>query len=115
MKEIMPRLYGRVSKNYVEIKSIGGEEFEAESSKKLLKALSEGGRFFRTDKLLLHKMHLRKCHRNVRYLDMLGDIDFICTGYAFDGIKWVRHSWGLADGRIVETTRRRKKYFGIQI
>ena len=54
-----------------------------------------------------------QCHWNVATLYDDAAIDSIVTGYALsdDGL-WRQHSWGLKDGRIVETTTRRDAYVG---
>lgn len=57
-----------------------------------------------------------RCHGNVaRLWNQFKDEGFeIVTGYALteDGM-WRQHSWGRMDGFTIETTVKRKKYFGV--
>ena len=54
------------------------------------------------------------CHSNVAGLYQAKRVDTIVTGFALskDGL-WREHTWGLKGGRVVETTERRVKYFGM--
>jgi hypothetical protein len=54
------------------------------------------------------------CHQNAVALWRAGECDAIGTGYALsnDGL-WREHSWGIRDGKPVETTVPRLKYYGI--
>lgn len=58
--------------------------------------------------------HPSDCHSNVAGLWDLtkGDVRIV-TGWALsdDGL-WRQHTWGLRYGTIIETTVKRKKYFG---
>jgi len=72
-----------------------------------------------TGAVVLKRMARSACHRNVAklWLAKPGKLSAIGTGYALsdDGL-WRQHSWGLrADGRIVETTIARQKYFGLML
>lgn len=65
----------------------------------------------------LNEMEVSKCHDNtMNWYESLGDKNsaYVCTGYCLsdDGL-WRGHSWGLANGKIVETTVARKIYFGL--
>ena len=57
----------------------------------------------------------RACHQNSARLWLSEHREgfALCTGWALsdDGM-WRQHSWGLKDGRVVETTEPRVGYFG---
>jgi len=63
-------------------------------------------------------MRRNMCHLNSAELFATGKATALCTGFAlFDGL-WAQHSWALErqkDGtnRIIETTGKRDRYFGI--
>jgi hypothetical protein len=66
----------------------------------------------------------QECHWNAAALFHTGKVDAIGTGYALGAGKhvtddtWFPHSWGIKDGKIVETTKANfpiKKYFGITL
>lgn len=66
-----------------------------------------------------------ECHSNVAKMLKFGSpVGYIkrplegvqvATGWALnEGGTWVKHSWGVLNGRIIETTRRKRlKYFGV--
>lgn len=55
-----------------------------------------------------------KCHWNVATLYVRNEVDHVVTGWALsDDSLWRSHTWGLQKKRVVETTERRKKYFGV--
>lgn len=62
------------------------------------------------------KGEANQCHKNTSNLYLAGKVDTIVTGYALssDGL-WRQHSWGLSDGKVIETTERRVKYFGVSL
>lgn len=73
------------------------------------------GALFR-GKPLLKRMRASSCHSNMAELRKKRKIDKIATGYGLsrDGLAvWRQHSWGIKDGKIVETTVRRAKYWGV--
>jgi hypothetical protein len=57
-----------------------------------------------------------ECHWNVAKLQENKEIDSTVIGYAFsDDLGWFQHTWGLKNGKIVETTsgnQNAKGYFG---
>jgi hypothetical protein len=65
----------------------------------------------------MRKDRIGQCHANAARLwwESQGQIR-IGTGYFMhdDGV-WEQHSWGLDDDRIIETTIRCTKYFGIRL
>ena len=57
------------------------------------------------------------CHANAARLWRASEIESIGTGYALsdDGL-WREHSWGWRQGDVlVETTERRRAYFGVKL
>lgn len=62
----------------------------------------------------LYKMEPHQCHKNTSLLYDDGKVDFIVTGYALseDGF-WRQHTWGLRDGKFIETTAKRTYYYGV--
>jgi hypothetical protein len=61
-------------------------------------------------------MDASRCHWNVSKLFTKGKIDSICTGYALAADKgWRQHTWGLKNGKIVETTYKYQAYFGVEL
>lgn len=44
------------------------------------------------------------CHWNVAELYRRGDIDSIVIGYTNNGDAWYQHTWGLKNGKVIETT-----------
>ena len=47
-----------------------------------------------------------------------GDVDQIVIGYAKDGGRWHQHTWGMKDGKVVETTRGNfgvTEYYGLPL
>jgi hypothetical protein len=82
----------------------------------LIGKLLDRGRYFSRAGALMMRGLPSQCHANAltMFVETRGDIR-ICTGYALsdDGL-WRQHSWGVTseDGRIVETTAHRVRYFG---
>jgi hypothetical protein len=70
-------------------------------------------KFYLANNVELIKMKQSSCHENCEKLFMEGKIDSCVFGYALsnDGLFRV-HSWGLKDGKIIETTEKRLLYFG---
>jgi hypothetical protein len=63
-------------------------------------------------------MQPNMCHLNSAELFAAGEATALCTGFALFGGLWTQHSWALErqeDGtnRILETTGKRERYFGI--
>ena len=58
-----------------------------------------------------------ECHWNAARLYAAGKIDAIGTGYVLtERNLWTQHSWGMKDGKIVETVKANvgsSKYFGV--
>jgi len=56
------------------------------------------------------------CHNNISNLGKAKKIDLAFCGYALssDGL-WRFHSWGVANGKVVETTEKRLIYVGVCI
>lgn len=70
-----------------------------------------------TGKSLMRRGDASRCHANVANLwESNGGRLKICTGYAlsYDGA-WRQHTWGLWEGKIVETTQKRIAYFGFRL
>ena len=72
------------------------------------------GHEFSTVGLRMRRGAPSNCHENAVNLFASGVAAGVGTGYACDGILWRQHSWGLdARGRILETTVKGRKYFGL--
>jgi hypothetical protein len=57
-----------------------------------------------------------ECHVNAANLWRSGQSTAIGTGYALSDDLWREHSWGWdVDGRLIETTKVRDRYFGIRL
>ena len=92
--------------------SIGGEEIVPREELDLSKIIKRGKLF--KNKAILTKLRAISCHTNAAELYAAKNYK-IATGWALsdDGL-WRQHSWCI-DGKenIVETTKRRRKYFGV--
>lgn len=67
--------------------------------------LLRDGTFVTPDRVCLVPGAPCDCHRNVRNLLLSGMIQEAWCGYALPPSgEWTEHSWGIADGCIVETT-----------
>ena len=92
--------------------SIGGEEIVPREEPDLSKIIKRGKLF--KCKAKLTKLRMISCHTNAAELYATKGYK-IATGWALsdDGL-WRQHSWCI-DGKenIVETTKSRKKYFGV--
>ena len=80
-----------------------------------IQTLLRRGEFMPGKRSELRRMASRSCHSNAADLwwNTEGRIRIV-TGWALskDGI-WRQHSWGLdPEGKVIETTERRKLYFG---
>jgi hypothetical protein len=77
--------------------------------------IAEYGKRFPAYRAVLCLGEPSNCHTNASRLFSAGVIDFVCTGYAYTAKDrmWRNHTWGLRDGRVIETTVRRQSYFGI--
>lgn len=61
----------------------------------------------------LRQMKFNQCHRNTSILLDNKEIDSIMTGFALSAdCKWYYHSWGMLQGKIIETCTLRKVYCG---
>ena len=91
---------------------IGGEEIVPREEPDLDKIIKRGKLF--KNKAILTKLRAISCHSNAAELFATKGYK-IATGWALsdDGL-WRQHSW-CVDGKnnIVETTKRRKRYFGV--
>jgi hypothetical protein len=97
---------------------IGGVEFVAPSfiDHEISALISSG---FTMDSLVeCESMEPNACHSNTARLWIANESGLvgIGTGYALsdDGL-WRQHSWGIRRNGILETTKRRVKYFGIAL
>ena len=91
---------------------IGGEEIVPREEPDLNKIIKRGKLF--KAKAILTKLRMTSCHTNAAELFATKDYK-IATGWALsdDGL-WRQHSWCFdSKNNIVETTKRRKKYFGV--
>jgi hypothetical protein len=81
--------------------------------------LLERGRYFPGARALMRLGAPSCCHGNVAmlHIESRGEVR-IAHGYALsdDGL-WRQHSWGVSaeDGRIIETTERRVRYYGFML
>lgn len=66
--------------------------------------------------ITLKKMKSSMCHQNIAAIWKFQrpSIASIATGYALseDGL-WRQHSWGILQEGLLETTKERRRYFGI--
>jgi hypothetical protein len=49
---------------------------------------------------------------------VIGKVDSIVIGYTNNGNGWYQHTWGLKNGRVVETTasnRNNSYYYGLEL
>ena len=91
---------------------IGGDEIVPREEPDLSKIIKRGKLF--KNKAILTKLRMISCHTNVAELYATKGYR-IATGWALsdDGL-WRQHSWCIdSKDNIVETTKRRKKYFGV--
>jgi hypothetical protein len=67
--------------------------------------------------VVLIKMIEGRCHDNVEILTMMGKIEKIGFGYVLNDndCRWREHSWGIKDGKIIETTIVRKVYVQLNV
>ena len=77
---------------------------------------SSRSHLFSQEEIIFKKGQPNQCHHNVTYYYNQGEIDSIVTGYGLgeNGI-WLQHSWGLKNGKVVETTVGRIRYFGVEL
>ena len=93
--------------------SIGGDFVVIWMGEPDLDKLLSRGRLFE-NKVILHEMQPNNCHANIARLWDRNKRIKIVTGWALsdDGL-WRQHSWGLKIPRLIETTEKRIKYFGV--
>jgi hypothetical protein len=97
---------------------IGGNRVLSQGPDPQLAELLKRGRSFPLEGLRRQVEEEHRCHSNTSRLwyESHGGIK-IATGYALaeEGF-WHQHTWGLDDGRVVETTSpRRERYFGVEL
>jgi hypothetical protein len=81
-----------------------------------LEELLTRGREFAVDRLRMRRGERHRCHANAtRFWYESGGSIAIATGYAYDGGLWFQHSWGLDGDRVIETTHRSVRYFGVEL
>lgn len=91
---------------------VGGVEIVAIYEEDIDLLLEEGKLFEKSVSTV--DMENSNCHSNVAYLYSEEKCDEICTGWALSEDQlWRQHSWALSNGRILETTEKRKKYYGV--
>jgi hypothetical protein len=74
------------------------------------------GKVVPTKGLIYKEMQSNECHANTATLWRRKKIDAVVTGFALsDDGGWRSHSWGVKNGKIVETTVKFKKYFGVKL
>ncbi len=106
--------------------SLGGDFVDPRKEPDLKKILERGQEFTMTsptriiyEHVVHHKMASGDCHKNVveLYRSSLFPKASIATGWALssDGL-WRQHSWlVMEEGKIVETTDLRNKYYGVKL
>lgn len=114
-RECMRNVYPRWLELESRLLEIGGTSVAIMPEPHLEMLLERGSKF--GAKSLSDKLNRCQCHSNVSFLWKNNKPeDFkITTGYALsaDGI-WRQHTWGRYMGTItIETTEKRKKYFGV--
>jgi hypothetical protein len=81
-----------------------------------LDILADRGQMMSKDGWSAQKGKKHACHPNSAKLYDKGKVDTIATGYARgSGGYWYQHSWGIKDGKIVETTVEFDEYFGVEL
>lgn len=74
------------------------------------------GKFYTNNGRRMVKMAANSCHRNISALYAYGKIDKIVTGYALaDDLGWRSHTFGLKNGKVVETTYQYDLYYGAEL
>lgn len=99
--------------------SLGGTDVN-EVYEENLSELLQKGVLFNPSKVVIVKMDVSKCHSNSacfwgNYTNEHGKESLkIATGWVLDGEKWYQHSWLYQPktNKIIETTHKRKLYFG---
>jgi hypothetical protein len=63
----------------------------------------------------MHRMRAINCHQNTSELYHDEKIDSIVTGWVLDyrDCVWRQHTWGIKGDKIIETTVKRKTYYGV--
>jgi len=96
------------------------DQMDRDPDKKLI--MSRGKATKKKDlskKRVLESMDEGKCHWNTGKLYDEGKIDAVVIGYAKNtSAGWHQHTWGIKDGKIVETTQSNMSstaYFGAQL
>jgi hypothetical protein len=95
--------------------AIGGKLVSWLGCEPHLKELVDRGRLFE-EPIRIRRMEQHRCHANAANLwvrDMESTV--LVTGYSLSNDHWVQHSWALKKGRLLETTWKREKYFGIAL
>ena len=89
--------------------------------------LTDRGRYYSPKSMIRMPLRPQKCHWNVAALYESGKIDKIVIGYMHNAASipdwlntntWIQHTWGLKDGKIVETTPanfRADNYYGMEL
>jgi hypothetical protein len=91
---------------------IGGAEIAPQPEPQLKKIMKRGEIIDLPVKM--QRMRSSNCHQNTSELYHDKRIDAIATGWVLnDDCVWRQHTWGLKDDHIIETTEKRKKYFGV--
>ncbi len=99
--------------------SFGGTKVNEIFEEDLDKLLTNG-KLFKPSKILVVKMKISRCHENSacfwnNYTNEHGSEDMkIVTGWVLDSDTWYQHTWLYQpkENRIIETTHKRKLYFG---
>lgn len=79
--------------------------------------LNEGQSYDAKSSTFIHMLD-GKCHWNASKLYKTGEVDAIVIGYTNNGNGWYQHTWGLKDGKVVETTASNagnKMYYGLEL
>jgi len=86
---------------------LGGSAFDPwgqfDRDPDLLRIMKEGKKFSPED-MVKKPMAPGECHWNTSKLFQKGEVDQIVIGYAKQGDEWHQHTWGMKDGKVVETT-----------
>ena len=93
---------------------LGGKQVAFLQPESQIDRLLEEGRLFSNEGRRLVEGEPHRCHANAARLwyESRGKVR-IATGYWRSGELWGAHSWGMEDGKIVETTWFSDDYFGI--
>jgi hypothetical protein len=114
--------YNRLQPLRETLLDIGGKEMVPVSYEGILEELLNKGSLMQPDKIETVHGESGQCHRNCavvyrnqeKILNNAGNVK-LGTGWGLSGGLWRQHSWIMNDDMLIETTIKRKHYYGILI